>query len=188
MSGLRRSDDIGRQKAVSGMSRNLKRIARGWPALSRDLTSSASAQTQAPHRLRLIQHRTAIATPPAARGRPSMNAIVKAEQGMALQERVTRIEVEVIHIRSDINDLKTEVRDHRGEGRDLRADVNELRTEIHSFKTDVAKEFGSLRAGFSDFKTEVAKEFGSVRTAIEQSKLWMPATGLFTIVSVCVEC
>jgi hypothetical protein len=37
--------------------------------------------------------------------------------------------------------------------------------EVHSFKTDVAKQFGAVRAQNGEFKSEVTREIGLLRTA-----------------------
>ena len=88
------------------------------------------------------------------------------EEPMAIEERVARLESDVSFIRADIADIKADMRGLRGE-------VNSLKTEVYEFKKE-----------FYEFKTEVAKEFGRVRASIESLKLWMILTGIGSMASV----
>ena len=66
---------------------------------------------------------------------------------MVTEDRIARIESDVVEIKGGLKALTREFQD---------------------FKTEVAKEFGS-------FKAEVAREFGSLRTTVERSRRRPPA-------------
>lgn len=82
-------------------------------------------------------------------------------------------EVRFVKLESDVRHLQADMTEVKGEVKSLRVSLDLLRAEFLSFKTEVAKEFGFVRAAIE-----------SLRTDIERAKLWMVVTGAATILSV----
>jgi predicted RNase H-like nuclease (RuvC/YqgF family) len=108
-----------------------------------------------------------------------MNALMKKEDAMSVEDRLASLESDVKYLRNDMTDVKQHVRS--------------LDNSLQSFKTEVAKEFGAVRTEAAGLRAEMNKEFGAVRvsieslkTSIEKSKLWMLVTGVGVIMSTVV--
>jgi predicted RNase H-like nuclease (RuvC/YqgF family) len=108
-----------------------------------------------------------------------MNALMKKEDTMSVEDRLASLESDVKYLRNDMTDVKQHIRS--------------LDNGLQSFKTEVAKEFGAVRTEAAGLRAEMNKEFGAVRvsieslkTSIEKSKLWMLVTGVGVIMSAVV--
>lgn len=75
---------------------------------------------------------------------------------MIVEDRIARLE-------SDVAELKV--------------DVKSLNTHLLEFKTEVAKEFGFMKA-------EIRGSVESLRTSVERTKVWMLGTGISTVLGV----
>jgi hypothetical protein len=94
-----------------------------------------------------------------------MKAAVTREMGMPSEERIANLESDVSHVLSTLVELKDDAKSMKGGIQEIRGEAQELRVELHSFKTDIAKEFGLVRA-----------EIEKLRTAIESTKVWFLLT------------
>jgi predicted nucleic acid-binding Zn-ribbon protein len=126
-----------------------------------------------------------------------MNALMKKEDPMSVEDRLASLESDVKYLRNDMTDVKQHVRS--------------LDNSLQSFKTEVAKEFGAVRAEAAGLRAEMNREFGAVRTeaaglraemnkefgavrvsieslkiSIEKAKLWMLVSGVGVIMSTVV--
>jgi predicted RNase H-like nuclease (RuvC/YqgF family) len=108
-----------------------------------------------------------------------MNALMKKEDKMPVEDRLARLESDVKYLRNDMTEAKQR--------------IQSLDNNLQSFRTEVAKEFGAVRTEAADFRADMNKEFGAVRvsieslkTSIEKSKLWMLVTGVGVIMSTVV--
>ena len=104
-----------------------------------------------------------------------------------LQSDVVKLTADVSHIQSDVVKLTADVGHLQSDMVKLKSDVGHLQSDMTELKGEVKSVRGGLddlRVQFHSFKTDVAKEFGSVRAAIERTKLWMIATGGGIILSV----
>jgi chromosome segregation ATPase len=128
-----------------------------------------------------------------------MSAVAAEEARMLVEHRIARLESDVTEIKTDLKVLDSRVTEIKGDLQAFKTDVakefGSVRAEIRDFKTEVAKEFGAVRAELRDFKTEVAQEFGCMRTemkssfeslatSIERTKVWMLTSGLATLLGV----
>ena len=112
-----------------------------------------------------------------------MNALMKKEDKMPVEDRLTSLESDVKYLRNDMTDVKQHIRL-------LDTGIQNLKADHQSFRTEVAKEFGAVRTEAADFRADMNKEFGAVRvsieslkTSIEQAKLWMLVSGIGVIMS-----
>jgi uncharacterized protein YydD (DUF2326 family) len=85
-----------------------------------------------------------------------VNAAVAEVSSMVVEDRIARLE-------SDIAELK--------------GDVKSLNTHLLEFMTEVAKDFGFMKA-------EIRGSVESLRTSIERTKVWMLGTGISTVLGV----
>jgi len=115
-----------------------------------------------------------------------MNALMKKEYTMSVEDRLASLESDVKHLRNDMTDVKQHIKS-------LDNGVQNVRADLQSFKTEVAKEFGAVRTEAAGLRAEMNREFGLVRvsieslkTSIEKAKLWMLVTGVGVIMSTVV--
>ena len=108
-----------------------------------------------------------------------MNALMKKEDPMSVEERLASLESDVKYLRKDVTDLQQH--------------IQSLDNGIQNFRTEVTKEFGAVRTEAANQRADMNKEFGAVRvsieslkTSIETSKLWMLVTGVGVIMSTVV--
>jgi uncharacterized coiled-coil protein SlyX len=85
-----------------------------------------------------------------------VNAAVAEVSSMVVEDRIARLE-------SDVAELK--------------GDVKSLNTHLLEFMTEVAKDFGFMKA-------EIRGSVESLRTSIERTKVWMLGTGISTVLGV----
>jgi predicted nucleic acid-binding Zn-ribbon protein len=71
----------------------------------------------------------------------------------ALQEKVVTDESRIGKLESDVHRLQTDVTEIKAEVRSLRGAIDLLRTEFLAFKTEVAKDFGAVRASMEEYRT-----------------------------------
>ena len=123
-----------------------------------------------------------------------MNALMKKEDTMSVEDRLTSLESDVKYLRNDMTDVKQHIRLLDTGLQSFRTEVAKefgtVRTEAADFRAETSKEFGVVRTEAADFRADVNKEFGAVRvsieslkTSIEQAKLWMLVTGIGVIMS-----
>ena len=115
-----------------------------------------------------------------------MNALMKKEDKMPVEDRLTSLESDVKYLRNDMTDVKQHIRL-------LDTGIQNLKADHQSFRTEVAKEFGAVRTEAADFRADMNKEFGAVRVSIEslkisieKAKLWMLVSGVGVIMSTVV--
>jgi len=115
-----------------------------------------------------------------------MNALMKKEDNMSVEDRLASLESDVKYLRNDMTDVKQHIQS-------LDNGIQNVRADLQSFKTEAAKEFGAVRTEAAGLRAEMNKEFGSVRvsieslkTSIEKAKLWMLVTGVGVIMSTVV--
>ena len=115
-----------------------------------------------------------------------MNALMKKEHNMSVEDRLASLESDVKYLRNDMTDVKQHIQS-------LDNGVQNVRADLQSFKTEVAKEFGAVHTEAAGLRAEMNKEFGSVRVSIEslkisieKAKLWMLVTGVGVIMSTVV--
>ena len=115
-----------------------------------------------------------------------MNALMKKEDNMSVEDRLASLESDVKYLRNDMTDVKQHIKS-------LDNGVQNVRADLQSFKTEVAKEFGAVRTEAAGLRAEMNREFGLVRvsieslkTSIEKAKLWMLVTGVGVIMSTVV--
>ncbi|HWC00298.1 MAG TPA: hypothetical protein VG672_26505 [Bryobacteraceae bacterium] len=114
-----------------------------------------------------------------------MNALLAEVSNMVTEDRIERIESDVVEIKGGLKVLTKEFQDFKtAVAKEFGSLRTEVVTEFGSFRAEVAREFGLFRA-------EVAKEFGSVRaeieslrTTVERTKVWMLCTGISTVLGV----
>ena len=124
-----------------------------------------------------------------------MNAAVAEVMNMVVEDRLARLESDVVEMKDDVKTLGKQFGDFKTE---MAKEFSSVRAELQGFKTEVAKEFSSIRAELQGSKTEMAKEFSSVakeigsvrtemeslRTSIERNKVWMLCTGISTVLGI----
>ena len=68
-----------------------------------------------------------------------MNSLMKKEDNMSVEDRLASLESDVKYLRNDMTDVKQHIQS-------LDNGIQNGRAELQSFKTEVAKEFGAVRA------------------------------------------
>ena len=130
-----------------------------------------------------------------------MNALMKKEDTMPVEDRLASLESDVKYLRNDMTDVKQHIRlldtgiqnlkaDHQSFRTEVAKEFGAVRTEAADFRAETSKEFGVVRTEAAGFRADVNKEFGAVRvsieslkTSIEQAKLWMLVSGIGVIMS-----
>jgi hypothetical protein len=92
-----------------------------------------------------------------------MSAIIEEEIRVVVEDRIARIESDVA---------------------ELRGDVKAIGARLSQFMTEVAKEFGAVRAEAAKESGSIRAELQSLRTSIERAKVWMLCTGVSTVLGV----
>jgi len=95
---------------------------------------------------------------------------------MSDDHRIVKLVSDVSHLQSDVTEIKSDVKSLTGA-------VEVLKTEFYSFRTEVAKEFGALRAEMATRFGIVDTRIESLKTALEQTKRWVLVSGLSAIAS-----
>jgi hypothetical protein len=72
-----------------------------------------------------------------------MNAALKLEVRMSIEERVVKIESDIGHAPSTLAEVKNDIRSLRGD-RSLRDEIKELRTEFRTFELETVKKLASV--------------------------------------------
>ena len=133
-----------------------------------------------------------------------MNALMKKEYKMSVEDRLASLESDVKYLRNDMTDVKQRIQSLdngiQNLGADLQSSKTEVakefgavRTEAAGLRAEMNREFGAVRAEAAGLRAEMNKEFGAVRvsieslkTSIEKAKLWMLVTGVGGIMSTVV--
>jgi peptidoglycan hydrolase CwlO-like protein len=80
-------------------------------------------------------------------------------QDVAMEHRLTRLEVTVQHIQEDLRDLRTDLREFKTEVRDFKTEVRDFKDEMRDFQKEVRSEFRDVR---QQARTDFRLLFGAI--------------------------
>jgi len=118
------------------------------------------------------------------KGVDTVSAVVAAENGMVVEDRIARLEADVDEIKVDVKALNARLNEsilaNARESGSLRTEMEkgfgslrvEMKEESASLRTEMERGFGSLRAEMKEesasFRTEMEKSFGSLRAEMKE--------------------
>src|SRR5579864_3509273 len=102
-----------------------------------------------------------------------MNALMRKEESMSVEERLAGLESDVKYLRKDVLGLSEDVKSLNRKIQDVGAELDKkiqiVVADLQSFKTDVAKQFGAVLVTIESLKTSIE----SLKASIGRSKIWM---------------
>lgn len=106
-----------------------------------------------------------------------MNAAIAEESSMLVEDQITRVADRITRVEDRIIRVEDRIARVESDVVEVKSNLKMLNTRINDFQTEVAKEFGAVRA-------ELWKSVESLRTSIERTKVWMLGTGITTVLGV----
>ncbi len=97
-----------------------------------------------------------------------MNAVVVVERSMAAEDRMTRLESDVVELKGDVKAINARV----GELIVVSA------REFGNLRAQMERGFGSVRTEIERNRADMEKGFGALRASIESAKLWINAESM----------
>jgi predicted nucleic acid-binding Zn-ribbon protein len=103
---------------------------------------------------------------PQPTGYEQLACLPSPTQDVAMEHRLTRLEVTTQHIQDDLRDLRTEVGDFKVEMCEFKGEMREFKVEMREFKGEMREfkvEMREFKSEMRDFQKEVRSEFRDVR-------------------------
>ena len=123
-----------------------------------------------------------------------MNA-VRAEKPMSEEERMARVEADIVHLQKTVEDERQEAREFRKSVENFKQKMDDFKEKMDDFRVETANNFGRLREDmakgfgavaerFGAMNEKFGKECGDLRAEIERSRTWMVVTGASLVLTI----